>query len=84
MAKKQAPKKSLVSTLGRAALRRGTFGGQRGYLALPVALQIFRTVRKAATKTHEPLGIEKLKAGQFVTITAIPPLTRRERKAVRK
>ena len=81
MANKPAPKKSLVSTLGRAALRRGTFGGQRGYLALPIALQVLRTVRKATTKTSETIGLEKLKAGQFVTITAIPPLTRRERKA---
>ena len=84
MAKKAAPKKSLVATLGRAALRRGTFGGQRGYLALPVALQIFRTVRKATTKSHETVGFEKLKAGQFVTITSIAPLTRRERKMARK
>ena len=83
MAKNTAPKKSLVSTLGRAALRRGTFGGQRGYLALPIALRMFRTVRKATTKTHETIGLEKLKAGQFVTITAIAPLTRRERKATR-
>lgn len=84
MAKKPAPKKSLVSTLGRAALRRGTFGGQRGYLALPIALQVLRNVRKATTKTPETIGLEKLRAGQFVTITAIPPLTRRERKAARK
>jgi hypothetical protein len=84
MAKKNAPKKSLVSTLGRAALRRGTFGGQRGYLALPIALQVFRTVRKATTKTEQTIGLEKLKPGQFVTITAIPPLSRRERKATRK
>lgn len=83
MANKPAPKKSLVSTLGQAALRRGTFGGQRGYLALPIALQVLRTVRKATTKTSETIGLEKLKAGQFVTITAIPPLTRRERKAAR-
>ena len=84
MARRKAPKKSLVSTLGRAALRRGTFGGQRGYLALPIALQVFRTARKAITKTHETIGLEKLQAGQFVTITAIHPLTRRERKATRK
>ena len=84
MAKKKAPQKSLVSTLGRAALRRGTFGGQRGYLALPIALQVFRTVRKATTKTHETIGVEELQAGQFVTITAIAPLTRRERKANRR
>ncbi len=83
MAKKPTPKKSLVSTLGRAALRRGTFGGQRGYLALPIAIQVFRTFRKATTKTQETIGLERLKAGQFVTITAIPPLTGRERKAAR-
>ena len=83
MAKNTAPKKSLVSTLGRAALRRGTFGGQRGYLALPIALQVFRTVRKATTKTPETIGREKLRAGQFFTITAIPPLTCSERKATR-
>jgi hypothetical protein len=84
MAKKSAKKKSLVSTLGRVALRRGTFGGQRGYLALPIALSVLRTVRKATTKTEQTIGLEKLKAGQFVTITAIPPLTRRERKAARR
>ena len=84
MAKKPPPKKSLVSTLGRAALRRGTFGGQRGYLALPIALSVLRTVRNAAGKSHETVGVEKLKAGQFVTITAIAPLTRKERKAARK
>jgi hypothetical protein len=83
MAKKPAPKKSLVSTLGRAALRRGTFGGQRSYLALPIALQVLRTVRKATTKTHETVAVEKLKAGQSVTISSIAPLTRRERKAAR-
>jgi hypothetical protein len=84
MPKKTAPKKSLVSTLGRAALRRGTLGGQRGYLALPIALQVFRTVRKASTKTPSTIAFEKLKAGQSVTITSIAPLTRKERKAARK
>jgi hypothetical protein len=84
MAKKPAPRKSLVSTLGRAALRRGTFGGQRGYLALPIALQVFRTVRKATTKTPSTIAFEKLKAGQSVTITSITPLTRNERKAARR
>jgi hypothetical protein len=84
MPKKAAPKKSLVSTLRRAALRRGTVGGQRGYLALPIALHVLRTFRKATRKTHETIAFEKLKAGQSVTITALTPLTRKERKAAHR
>ena len=84
MAKKSAKQKSLVATLSSAALRRGTFGGQRGYLALPVALSILRRVRKATKKTEQTIGLEKLIAGRAILISALQPVTRRARKAAKQ
>lgn len=84
MAKKPKKPETLVSTLGRAALRRGTFGGQRGYLAIPIGLAVLRTVRKAVTTSEETVAIEKLKPGQTITLVAVRALSRRERKAARR
>ncbi len=84
MAKKTRKPDTLVTTLGRAALRRGTVGGQRGYLAIPVGFAVLRTVRKAVTKSQETVAIEKLKVGQSVTIVAVRAFSRRERKAAQR
>lgn len=82
---KQPPKNaSLVATLSRVAWRRGTIGGERAFLALPIALGVLRTAKKAMSKTEETVALEKLKPGETLTIVALQALTRKERKAARR
>jgi hypothetical protein len=84
MARKAVKKSSLASTLARSALRRGTIGGQRGFLAVPAGLAVLRAVRRATTKTPEVIAIEKLQPGERLELVTIRPPTRKERKAARR
>lgn len=84
MARRSAPPPSRLQTLSRAALRRGTIGGERGLLILPVGLAVLRAVGKAMRKNEETIALEKLKPGQSMLLTALRPLSRRERKQAKR
>jgi hypothetical protein len=84
MSKRKQAKRSLLSEFSRSALRRGTFGGQRGFLALPIALSALRAVRRATSKQQETVAIERLKPGQSLTLVTGRPLSRRAGKAARR
>ena len=68
----------------RNALYKGVLGGSRGWLAIGVVLWSKSFIKKTFGKQVEVLGTEKLTKGQFVRIDSLRPLTRKERKALRK
>jgi hypothetical protein len=69
--------------LRRNALYKGLFGGSRGWLAVGAVMFGGRLLRRVAGKTEEVLTVEKLQPGQAIRIEAIPPDTRRHRRAAR-
>jgi hypothetical protein len=68
----------------RNALYKGVLGGSRGWLAIGAVLWSKSFIKKTFGKQVEVLGTEKLTKGQFVRIDSLRPLTRKERKALRK
>ena len=68
----------------RNALSKGLLGGQRGWLALGALFWGGRAMRKALTRQETFVTMERLEPGQSVTLTAITPPTRRERRAGRR
>ena len=70
--------------LRRSALAKGVFGGSRGWLAVGALLWGPRLLKRLIGKHEETIATEKLVAGQFISIEAIRPLTRRQRKAARR
>ena len=81
-----AKKTSLLSPtamLRQNALAKGVFGGRRGWMVVGAFLWGPRLVKRFMGRQEEVLTTERLKPGQTVTITAIRPLTRAERKAAR-
>ena len=81
-----AKKTSLLSPtamLRHNALAKGVFGGRRGWMVVGAFLWDPRLIKRFMGRQEEVLTTERLKPGQTVTITAIRPLTRAERKAAR-
>jgi hypothetical protein len=70
--------------LRRNALYRGLLGGSRGWLGVGALMVGWRALRKLAGKQPEVLTVEKLQPGQGVRIDAIPPGSRRQRRAARR
>jgi len=64
-------------------LWKGLLGGQRGWLAVGAVVWAPRLVRKAFGKTEVVVATERLDPGQTLVLSAIPPSTRRERRAQR-
>jgi hypothetical protein len=62
---------------------RGVVGGSTGWAIVYVTITGARMVRRVFGKHPEVAAIERLEPGQFVTIRAIAPPTRRERKAAK-
>jgi hypothetical protein len=71
-------------TLRRNAIRKGFLGGNRGWMAVGVAMYGPRLARRYLGKHPQRVATEKLRAGQFVRIEAIAPPTRKERKALKR
>jgi hypothetical protein len=82
-----AARKSAMSPsvlIRRRALQRGVFGSSALWRAVAVVVFGSQFLKKVFGKNPEYLGTETLKAGQFLQITAIAPLTRRERREARR
>lgn len=64
----------------RAALNKGVFGGHRGWLAVGAVVWGRGFVKKALGKNEQIVATEILKKGQFVSVEALVPPTRKQRK----
>jgi hypothetical protein len=67
----------------RNALQRGLIGGSKGWLALFVAISARSFLKKHVGRQTEVVSTEVLTKGQAVSVRSIPPLTRRQRRALR-
>jgi hypothetical protein len=67
----------------RNALQRGLIGGSKGWLALFVAISARSFLKKHVGRQMEVVSTEVLTKGQAVSVRSIPPLTRRQRRALR-
>ena len=65
-------------------LYRGLLGGSRGWLFVGGLFWAVRLMRRFVGRTEEIAATEVLKPGQFVTIAAIAPVTRRRRRAAER
>lgn len=63
----------------RQAVRKGLFGGSRGWQVLLAIIFGRRALRKVLGKEPEVVATEQLDPGQFVTIRAIDPRSERRR-----
>lgn len=81
------PRPKLLSPsafIRRAGIYKGLLGGQRGWLIAGGVFWGLRSVRKTLGRSETIAATETLKPGQFVTIQAIKPETRRDRRKARK
>lgn len=67
----------------RNAMQRGLIGGSKGWLAVFVAISARSFLKKHAGRQMEVVSTEVLTKGQAVSVRSIPPLTRRQRRALR-
>jgi hypothetical protein len=67
----------------RNALQKGVLGGNRGWLAVFLALWMKGVIKKHTAKQSELVAVERLTSGQFVSVRSLAPLTRRQRRALR-
>ena len=84
MAKAAPPRGRLNNFLRQGSLHKGLLGGSPGWRALFFAIFGVRTMRKMFGKTEELVTTEKLKPGHTLRISAVEPLSREERKAVKQ
>ncbi len=68
----------------RAGVYKGLLGGSRGWLAVGGVFWGTRLLRRTFGRTETIAATEKLAPGQFVTIRAIRPESRRDRRAARR
>ncbi len=68
----------------RGGVYKGLLGGSRGWMAVGGAFWGLRFVRRTFGKSETTVATERLKPGQFVTIEAIKPETRGERRAAKR
>ena len=84
MAHNTAKKTGLLSPaalLRQNAIAKGVLGGRRGWLVVGAFMWGPRLVRRFMGRQEEMLTTERLKPGETITIMAIRPATRAERKA---
>jgi hypothetical protein len=74
---------SPTAFLRQQGIYRGLLGGSRGWLVTGGIFWGLRFLRKSLGKNEEVAATEILKPGQAVTIIAIKPPTRAERKAAK-
>jgi len=84
MAKAAPPRGKLNVFLRQGALHKGLLGGSRGWRAIFFATYGIRMMRKIFGKTAEVVATEKMRPGQLLQLETITPLTRREKKAVKR
>lgn len=70
-----------MALMRQNALSKGFYGGRKGWLFVGILLWAPRVAKRMFGRTEETLTLEKLAPGQTVTITAVRPPTRAERKA---
>jgi hypothetical protein len=68
----------------RAAVYKGFIRGRRGWLVVGLVLWTPRIVKRVLGRHPELVATEVLQPGQFVRLESIPPLSRRERKALKR
>ncbi len=84
MAPNTAKKTSLLSPtalLRQNAISKGVLGGRRGWLVVGAFMWGPRLVRRFMGRQEETLTTERLAPGDTITIVAVRPATRAERKA---
>lgn len=67
----------------RNAVQKGVFGGNKAWLAVFLAISSRSFLKKRIGRHPEIVSTEVLTKGQFVSVRSIPPLTRRQRRALR-
>ena len=72
---------SPIAFARRNGLYKGLLGGDRRWLAVGVFFWSLRALRKAFGRVEQVVALEKLEPGQWMSLHAIPPTTRRQRKA---
>ena len=82
MPRKKYPLYSPTASAQRRLYRRSR--SNRAFAGIAGGLFFLRIIRRATARQPEVAAVERLKPGQSVTITAITPLTRRQRKAARR
>lgn len=84
MARRRPSLLSPTALLRRSALYKGLLGGSRGWLAVGAFLWGPKLLKKLFGKNEQILTTEKLVAGQYLSLQAIPPPTRKQRKAAKR
>ena len=74
----------LARTARRLALTRGLLGGQRAWALVGGVFWFARFVKRGFGKNEQTVALERLMPGQSMTLTAISPETRRQRKRARR
>jgi hypothetical protein len=67
----------------RNAMQRGLIGGSKGWLAVFAVISARSFLKKHVGRQMEVVATEVLTKGQTVSVQSIPPLTRRQRRALR-
>lgn len=67
----------------RNALQKGVLGGNKVWLAVFLAISSRNFLKKRIGRHAELVATEVLTKGQFVSVQSIPPVTRRQRRALR-
>jgi hypothetical protein len=75
---------SISRVARRGAVYKGLFGGQRGWLAFGGLFWAGRALKKVLVRQESYVTTERLEPGERITLTAIAPPTRAERKAARR
>ena len=70
--------------LRRNALRKGVFGGHKGWLAVGALLWGRGWLKRTFGRNEEVLLTETLRKGQWLRLEAVGPPTRKERRAARR
>jgi hypothetical protein len=65
----------------RQGLYKGILGGSRGWRVVGITFFATRYLRKTFGRSEEVVSVETLKPGQFASVQAIKPPTRRARRA---
>lgn len=84
MAKAKPPQGKLTKFLRYGALHKGLLGGSPGWRTVFFLMFGGRMLKKMTGKVEQIVATETLKPGQLIQVEAIEPLTRREKKALRR
>src|SRR5688500_15722445 len=68
----------------RNAIYKGVLGGDRKWMIIGGTVWGVRLLRKSLGKSEQFVTLEKLEPGQWMSLRAIPPTTRKQRKAADK